>query len=506
MSTKSDLLLRLAAAARDHKLVPFVGAGCSLGHVRVDWDEITAAMAQEMPGCVASSNWDVAEAYAQMFGNRVFANLLRRYLLIDSLDDSRGTTPLQILALELRSVYSTNQDNVLERAAEKCGRPRVVVSTLDDLATVRPGDRILFKYHGALDHPDTLVFTAAQYRNRMANPDHFMDIRLRSDLLTKKFLFIGYSFRDPNIKELFKEMKVKFSAALPGSFLLAYNWSADLDGLCRAHGVTCVDPASHIGTPAIDPSRNLEAFLRELCTETFRLTTAAQLEDFTNPILPPAIRVAIREQVEPMLETALSSNSATGIATFRGVCDGVEIPESLQPLVANAIVEIIRKATPDQLGDLTGALFNLRLAPASMLEPVSAFLAFVNRVQSNGALFLHSPPGNSWPRQLLPVAAARAIQLLDEWKEPITDNFYASASHWFDDNWAAIPDEFKATVRQVVASAWARRHTIYEQPIDRAERLARLAHRPNFSTKPFAEIRSDLFAMLPKQFLSPREG
>ncbi|MGA7725583.1 MAG: SIR2 family protein [Opitutaceae bacterium] len=237
MASKSKLLCDLAAKAHEHRLVPFVGAGCSLGHIPVNWDQIAAEMARAMPGCTETDNMKIAEAYASAFGDDGFAAFLRDRLLIATYDDARGATPLQILALELRSVYSTNQDNVLERAAEKYGRPRVVVSTLEELATVRPGDRILYKFHGSLDHPETLVFTASQYQKRIATPDHFMDIRLRSDLLAKRFLFIGYSFRDPNIQELFKEMAKRFPAALPGSLLLAYQWTPELDDLCNVNNV-----------------------------------------------------------------------------------------------------------------------------------------------------------------------------------------------------------------------------------------------------------------------------
>ena len=193
----SELIERLAAKAHDHRLVPFIGAGCSLGHVSVDWDGIC----QEMAGAInlgsgqRLSNPEVAEEYVKVHGNAGLAQLLGDRLLLRDFDDGRDTIPLQVLALELRALYTTNQDNVYELAAAKYGRPVRAIATIDDLAEVRPGDRVLYKFHGSLDHPDTLVFTDSQYKARLASTDFFMDVRLRSDLLTKNLLFIGYSFR-----------------------------------------------------------------------------------------------------------------------------------------------------------------------------------------------------------------------------------------------------------------------------------------------------------------------
>ena len=44
-----------------------------------------------------------------------------------------------------------------------------------------------------------------------------MDLTLRSDILGRAILFVGYSFRDPNIAYLFRTVNEKFSS-LPHSF------------------------------------------------------------------------------------------------------------------------------------------------------------------------------------------------------------------------------------------------------------------------------------------------
>jgi hypothetical protein len=503
MTAMNELLATLAAKAHEHQLVPFLGAGCSLGHVKVDWDGISHVMSARLPPSPSKSNAEISEDFVVAHGHGALCDLLGEHLLIRAFHDEHGTIPLQVLALELRSAYTTNQDNVLEVAAAHYGRPIVVVSTLEDLRKVRPGDRILYKFHGSLEHPETVVFTESQYQARMAAPDHFMDIRLRSDLLTKSLLFVGYSFRDPNLRALIKELAARFPGSLPGSYLIAYRWSDDLRMLCEEYGVECVDPAAHITSPSDDLDSNLEMFLRELCEKTFSLSTSDELEEMFRPKKPVPARIAIRCEVEAMASLA-SSGAESSLAVFRGTCDRTSIPESLRTVVSEALVQIIRRSRPEHHGQLQGTLLNLNLPIIAMLAPAGAYLAYANRLPE-AALSVHMPPGNSWPQPLLPVAAAVAVQFLRLWNEPISDNFYSRSSQWFDRFWPQLPEPLKAYVRPWIAAAWGQRHTIYEQPIARAERIAALNKHPLVVPKSYGEIFSDLMAALPKQFPTPRE-
>jgi hypothetical protein len=56
-----------------------------------------------------------------------------------------------------------------------------------------------------------MVMTESQYERRMELKDA-MDLRLWSDLLNRSVLFIGYSFRDPNVAYLFRQMADRFKS------------------------------------------------------------------------------------------------------------------------------------------------------------------------------------------------------------------------------------------------------------------------------------------------------
>ena len=45
--TYPPIVNQLAKLAAKHKLVPFIGAGSSVGHLKIDWDEISQLMAED---------------------------------------------------------------------------------------------------------------------------------------------------------------------------------------------------------------------------------------------------------------------------------------------------------------------------------------------------------------------------------------------------------------------------------------------------------------------------
>ena len=58
------------------------------------------------------------------------------------------------------------------------------------------------KFHGDFNNPDLMVFSEAHYYKRLRFDDP-LDFKLRSDLLNRVALFVGYSFGDLNIGFLF---------------------------------------------------------------------------------------------------------------------------------------------------------------------------------------------------------------------------------------------------------------------------------------------------------------
>jgi len=111
-------------------------------------------------------------------------------------------------------IYTTNFDDFIERSFKLHRRPHQVVAIEEHMRTTAGATEIV-KFHGDWNHPDRMVLTESDYERRMAFSEP-MDLRLWSDLLNRSVLFLGYSFRDPNVSYLFRQVKERF-ARLPNT-------------------------------------------------------------------------------------------------------------------------------------------------------------------------------------------------------------------------------------------------------------------------------------------------
>ena len=251
-SRPSAMLTELADLASRHKLVPFLGAGCSLGHLHVDWDGISKTMAARLGISYHGENPKIAQQFVDTHGRPALMALLAPELTVSDFKDENGTAPLAVLSLGLGVIYTTNQDNVFEMCAQKYGRSLRPIIQISDLAGSTPGDRLYVKYHGDLSVPDSVVFTESDFDSRIRDLEHFLNIRMRSDLLAKSFLFVGYSFRDRNVRQTFRELQLAFRGKLPPSYLLAFQHSTEMEVLGREFGFTVVVPRRECPGSATD--------------------------------------------------------------------------------------------------------------------------------------------------------------------------------------------------------------------------------------------------------------
>jgi hypothetical protein len=121
-----------------------------------------------------------------------------------------------ISKLELcRIIYTTNYDDFVERSLRASGRQAHVTTAERNINHQRDVDEVV-KFHGDFTDPDNMVFSESQYFSRMSFESP-MDLKLRSDILGRAILFIGYSFNDPNVNYLFHIVNRLFQG-LPNSY------------------------------------------------------------------------------------------------------------------------------------------------------------------------------------------------------------------------------------------------------------------------------------------------
>src|SRR5207247_6630749 len=104
-------------------------------------------------------------------------------------------------------IWTTNYDSLIEDALKEAGRRFDVKGVVKKLALhVRRAEVTVYKLHGEVSNPDDAVLTKDDYENYEFERSAFTDL-LRSDLTRYTFLFIGFSFTDPNIEYVLARLR-----------------------------------------------------------------------------------------------------------------------------------------------------------------------------------------------------------------------------------------------------------------------------------------------------------
>lgn len=106
---------------------------------------------------------------------------------------------LNILAkLPIFTYWTTNYDKLIEKALENNGKICDIKTCCANLTTTLKGRNVVvYKMHGDVDHPEDAVLIRDDYESYNQEKAPFINT-LSGDLMTKTFLFIGFSFTDPN--------------------------------------------------------------------------------------------------------------------------------------------------------------------------------------------------------------------------------------------------------------------------------------------------------------------
>lgn len=226
---------------RQGRLIPFVGAGISAGvswtHEGTKlrgptWAELVDQAARLIGFDdanllrVRGTDLQILEYYRLKRHGELgeLTNWLVNHMYPPDSDLRKSSIHEELAALEHCSLfYTTNYDDFIERAFELHGRPCTKIAIEGHIADAlevksEPSAQLVpevVKFHGDLTVPDSMVLSEADYENRLALRTA-LDHRLRSDLLGRAVLFLGYSFRDWNVAYLFRLVQETFQS-LPGA-------------------------------------------------------------------------------------------------------------------------------------------------------------------------------------------------------------------------------------------------------------------------------------------------
>jgi hypothetical protein len=217
MTLPADIIAfckKYAGAIPDGNVAIFAGAGLSAAAGFVNWAQLLAPFAGEL-GLNILREQDHLVRFAQYSQNHKGGNRahLNDALITAFPTEVSPTANHKILArLPIRTYWTTNYDRLIETALTDA-KKIVDVKHLDSqLPNTKPRrDAVLYKMHGDVDHPQEAVLTRDDYERYSHKRPGFLNA-LVGDLTGKTFLFLGFSFTDPNLEHVLSQLRLRFQS------------------------------------------------------------------------------------------------------------------------------------------------------------------------------------------------------------------------------------------------------------------------------------------------------
>ncbi|MDO8585961.1 MAG: SIR2 family protein [Armatimonadota bacterium] len=198
--SREQLIRKYVSALHKGDSALFVGAGLSRPSGFVDWRALMAECGEEL-GLDVKREHDLV-AVAQYYLNRRGRDRsgLNQLLLDEFGKPGSPSDNHKIIArLAIPIVWTTNFDTLLEDSYDAAKVRADVKKTDASIGVSLPSrDVVLYKMHGDIASPEEIIICKDDYE-RYAVRHQAMQNTLEADLLGKTFLFLGFSFTDPNL-------------------------------------------------------------------------------------------------------------------------------------------------------------------------------------------------------------------------------------------------------------------------------------------------------------------
>lgn len=197
--------------------LPLVGAGFSRnavvqsGELPPDWKNLGKSLAAHLHDFDASVGpLEVISAYEHIFGRSTLIDKIGRLTRVYDARPGKAHTAFAELGFE--TVITTNFDFLLEKAYEAAGRPCIPLIGEAQLAGLsRSTGPKLYKLHGDIHHPEHLIMTESDY-DLFLGRWPLLATAITSLFISHTAVLIGYSFDDPDTRQLMALVKERLGA------------------------------------------------------------------------------------------------------------------------------------------------------------------------------------------------------------------------------------------------------------------------------------------------------
>jgi hypothetical protein len=209
---KQRLINELAKELEENNLAIFAGAGLSAPAGFVNWSQLLKPIAEELDLDVEKETDLVALAQYHCNTNQANRGKLNQLLIDEFTKNANPTQNHKILArLPISTYWTTNYDKLIENSLTSAGKIPDTKHQNPQLNYTKPNrDAIVYKMHGDIDRPDEAILTKDDYESYHVKMQPFLNA-LSGDLISKTFLFLGFSFTDPNLDYILSRVRIAHS-------------------------------------------------------------------------------------------------------------------------------------------------------------------------------------------------------------------------------------------------------------------------------------------------------
>jgi len=180
----------------------FLGAGSSMQYDAMNWNELINKV---YAGATEWGNTERAQ-YAELTGINIKSAVSKIISSVNINSKKTDTYLAHLLGFNIKSIWTTNYDSVIERVLEKKGQTYIPVFMYNHFRKLSyPGGKFLFKINGSHESPETIVITREDFIEYRKSHEAYL-ILLKRELLCQSFLFLGCSFDDDILRICIKDI------------------------------------------------------------------------------------------------------------------------------------------------------------------------------------------------------------------------------------------------------------------------------------------------------------
>mgnify|MGYP002623624496 CR=1 FL=1 len=220
MISRRSFVKKFAEKCKADSAALFLGAGMSIDAGLPSWKGLFAPLATELEIDIDNTNYqiyDIAQFYANEFGkNELYKKIGQEINRILKSSESLD----QLSHMQCNSIWTTNFDQVLENNLERIGKITNVISKESDLIGCDLNKNInIFKLNGDIRDIQNAIVTKGDLEKYNENHNYYLAF-FKKELITKTFLFLGYSFTDSLVLPCISELGRAFNNNQPHHYTI----------------------------------------------------------------------------------------------------------------------------------------------------------------------------------------------------------------------------------------------------------------------------------------------